>query len=164
MRHSPPSQTPGSGQARPLLPRAPQASSPGMGTPISSMDHPPKLLWGRPQPCCPSQGCCCHGAVALTVRMSRLGHEEVTVAEQRAHRRTSTGERVQLPAGCVTNTFSGVAEAWVGKGRASPLRPPSPNCCHLPGCPPATSLAWRQQGEPSAGPSMSRAASSCGRV
>lgn len=68
------------------------------------------------------------------------------MAEQRAHRRTSTGERVQLPAGCVTNTFSGVAEAWVAKGRASPLRPPSPNRCHLPGCPLATSLALKAGG------------------
>lgn len=101
------------------------------------------------------QGCPWHGAVALTVRTSRSGQREVMVAEQRAHRRTSTADRVQAPARGVTDTFRGKAEAWGGKGRVSPPRPLSPSCCHLPGCtlatPPAPGAGGSRE-SPRAGP------------
>lgn len=88
----------------------------GDGGLVSSRDSPPppNISEDGPSPADP-QGCSWYGAVALTVRTSRFEHGEVTVAEQRAHRRMSTGDRVQPWAGGTTDTFSGKAETWRGE-------------------------------------------------
>lgn len=102
----------------------------GDGGPVSSRDTAQNISSDGPSPAAPHEGCGTHGV-----------DEQVRARGGDGGQTAGTQEDKYCWLGTAASSRCDEHIQWKGRdlgrtGRASPLQPPCPNCCHLPACPP----------------------------